>query len=314
MVIPRTVKKQKMNPVLNYILENGGLAMSPKMGFPETFILQKGENGKIHLMEIDASTEIHALDVKLMNHRTLVGAIRHGVEQAFAGISQWKILKTPISHDLWNPIGAVLANKLDLDREFSRVSKIQLIVATVVQLFNETHQKFRIKYANEEQQLMIAENIGLRLNYPNCLMDENITYDFSLADKPHTDNGWTGFYLKNLDHMRNTFPVPIPVFSDADVFNDHDQFNTDVMNLTLGPYRWQRACCYITLTTRYLLRDQQFDSREEFLAAIAQRPGDLKIYYRHIAECPDGWSEDVYGVFPNGGLGIVACQLPSANR
>ena len=42
MVIPRTVKKLKMTPILAHVLDNGGLAIAPKMGFPQTPILQRG--------------------------------------------------------------------------------------------------------------------------------------------------------------------------------------------------------------------------------------------------------------------------------
>ena len=72
----------------------------------------------------------------------------------------------------------------------------------------------------------------------------------------------------------------------------------------------------MTLTTKYLIQEsgQTFNSKEEYLEAVAERPLDQPFWYKHLQTEPPGWSNDHYGIFPPSGLAIVQTQLPSGNR
>ena len=47
---------------------------------------------------------------------------------------------------MWDPIGPRLQKKLNLTHEFSRLCKIQVIIGSICQIYNEVHSKFHLRF------------------------------------------------------------------------------------------------------------------------------------------------------------------------
>ena len=97
--LPKTVNRTKMTLLWDHLENVGGILISPRLGYPsETHVLQVGEDNMIHLIpttftnEEGEEVDIDGLPTKLMNHRTLVGTLRHGVVSIY--IEECLILNT----------------------------------------------------------------------------------------------------------------------------------------------------------------------------------------------------------------------------
>ena len=89
-----------------------------------------------------------------------------------------------------------------------------------------------------------------------------------------------------------------------------------VIILGLGTYRWTRAAYYVVSARRLELqsRKHEFKNHAAFIEAVKELPQDLMIRTRHMTERPDDWCDQKYGKFPDHGVLIVYCKLPSAHR
>ena len=179
-------------------------------------------------------------------------------------------------------IGSRIAKKLKLTEEFSQVSRLTAYLQGICKIFNDNHSMFPIKYARPAQQVMIGRELVRRLNYVNCLDEASVKWPFPIHISPRGNAGWMEFSLEELEslryilythlyanymydhlgilktnHCRNRLPIPIPRMQELD--------NEAIMNLVLGSYRWKRGCLYISLIQRYLLRNANFESRQEYL-------------------------------------------------
>lgn len=89
--IPKTVKKDKMILLQEYMESVGSILLAPKLGKVPTHVLHLGEDNLIRLIpttqvnEHGEEEDLYGLDILLKNHRTIIGTIRHGVEQCFSG-------------------------------------------------------------------------------------------------------------------------------------------------------------------------------------------------------------------------------------
>ena len=228
-------------------------------------------------------------------------------------MNQFKFFHYPIPTELWSPIGDRLQKRLGLHENFAKLSKIQVIISSIVQVFNDSHAKFRIKYANHDQQIMVANQIIRRLNTINPFQDNEIDFPFAL-DTFRANDEWQTFTLGDLYDMQERLPIRIPQYSNEEVLSNPNNLHLDLINLCLGTYRFHRACLYITLIKKYLLQEETFESQEAYLTALQEWPWDFKLFYRHLMIQPEGWDNDLHGNFPRNGLGIIGGSIPSGNR
>ena len=107
-----------------------------------------------------------------------------------------------------------------MDERFAKMSKLTLIYANSIDLFNLGHVKFLTRFANEDEQREIVERVKNLLNRPNP-MDSGLRFSFDFTKCPgERDREWTSFAIADLDQYRNAFPIPIPLLGSAVSYHD----------------------------------------------------------------------------------------------
>ena len=99
----------------------------------------------------------------LRNTAAVCGVLCHGCEQAFGSLWQFGALAKAPSQNANRPIGVRIVLKYRLNKAYTNVNRHVMMYLLCCLMYNTTHKKFSIKYATEEGQMFIFDQIKLLL-------------------------------------------------------------------------------------------------------------------------------------------------------
>ena len=97
------------------------------------------------------------------NTAAVCGVLPHGCEQAFGSLWQFGALAKAPSQNANRPIGVRIVLKYRLNKAYTNVNQHVMMYLLCCLMYNTTHKKFPIKYATEEGQMFIFDQIKLLL-------------------------------------------------------------------------------------------------------------------------------------------------------
>ena len=152
--------------------------------------------------------------------------------------------------------------RFNFDPAYQHVSKLTLIVGSVIDMYMKNHRPFLIKYLGK---LRISRHVGKNSNKYYDITDDigqgkiyrqvknnlnrvnsftlvgEIDYSFDLTNPPRPSNhdGWVKVKISELDTVRDQFPFWIPKMSQDEL--------ALLPAFTAGKFKFKNALKYITL-------------------------------------------------------------------
>lgn len=194
--------------------------------------------------------------------------------------------------------------KFHLNPEWAGESKESVIFSAVVATFNASHQPFKLKHVNAEQQHLYVEAIKRRYVIMNPFQDPKVKWliDYTNFD----DDGWDAFNLGDIENCLEDWGIT--TIEEGNIW--------PIFNFFIGNYRHNMGIVYITHAYQHelLTRDSLFKSAFELFEEMSNYPTDLKMYRHELSDCPDGWDEKLFGPWPKSGCVLYGMKVPSLNR
>ena len=180
--------------------------LAPKSYDKPPKVLIVNEEGKFEIVPYDENDDDMKirLDDLLRNTAAVCGVLRHGCEQAFGSLRQFGALAKALSQNANRPIGVRIVLKYGLNKAYTNVNRHVMMYLLCCLMHNTTHKKFPIKYATEEGQKFIFNQIKLLLPTCNWTTMDNIQLSFDTSKCPHMNDheGYMVCNLENFDHSK----------------------------------------------------------------------------------------------------------------
>ena len=164
--------------------------------------------------------------------------------------------------------------------------------------------------APAELQEAIAERIVKKVSMPNLLLDPDVTWECDVSLIPRlntTPRGCQTFQFNDTATIRH---LGLPIIPSDEP--DH------LLILGTGPYVLHRSNVTLTATREYELRGQRASgltgSITDYNTMATMLPQVTPVYYFYQNERPAGYSEEKYGVWPEGSSLVLKCQFASTHK
>ena len=164
--------------------------------------------------------------------------------------------------------------------------------------------------APAELQEAIAERIVKKVSMPNLLLDPDVTWECDVSLIPRlntTPRGCQTFQFNDTATIRH---LGLPIIPSDEP--DH------LLILGTGPYVLHRSNVTLTATREYELRGQRASgltgSITDYNTMATMLPQVTPVHYFFQNERPAGYSEEQYGVWPEGSSLVLKCQFASTHK
>ncbi len=153
------------------------------------------------------------------------------VENCFGALKQDKIFKTALPYQYMRPLGVEIVKGVSIEPEFSDLSRFQVIFGACSAFLSWRHPGFKKNYTNNNQLTEIMRLVPRKLNIPQPMFNiQDLGFVNNFLRFPNVrTQGWNHFPLSNLEQVRPTLPIPIPVLP-------QDQLH-QLFYWSMGPYR-----------------------------------------------------------------------------
>ena len=180
----------------DYIQNCGGTLIHPGgINGNEDLIYQVDADGMI----VQTSTEglLGSTTLK-QNFRDMVGFCRHPIEQGQGGIVQDEILKGECDHHMTDPVSPKMIKQFGLPEEYKSLSKHSIIYGNSIDIFNQSHKKFDLKYLETPEGEVEAAMVFMhRLNMWSVFQDPDGGFEEEFCPT-REQNGWVMYTLDQL--------------------------------------------------------------------------------------------------------------------
>lgn len=111
-----------------------------------------------------------------------------------------------------------------------------------IDIFNRSHKKFKIKFADEQLQNDLGELVKQRINLRNP-WDCDLQFPFDIDFPKENDESWIHFKIKELETMSSQLPIPL-----IPLPREHYE---DLYQFSMGTFRLNNAPKYHLLAREY---------------------------------------------------------------
>ena len=176
-------------------------------------------------------------------------------------------------------------------------------------LYNQFHPKFD-RSCPDNFQVMIAERILFKINFPNLLLDGNVTLDQNVLSSPTPTGRLSGY---------NNFYRSDTATADAlHLMNMDPEDGWELWLLGSGPYTTLRAMGTLTIATEVELDQNRRAGLTGSLTNynnLASALPNLRNFYFTQKGPPQGYNPNVYGPWAqNLNATVLKLKLPSTNK
>ena len=249
------------------------LHTSPKY---EPYILEKDANGKLYKVydfDPEEKTKIE-VTIKFTRLLRMTQESMHGsLKRTFSFLNAKKMPNSYLK-----PFSASEKRKYDIPDSHKDVPKLSVFIVVGCSLLNEIHPGYKPLYLNEDDQVLMAENILLRMSVENPLLYEDM-WPIDFRARARRGDGWTMVRVGRLEYGDDEgaflgFPTP-----------NEAEFRRAAVFLAGGIHNLLKTNDTLTYIHKLQMQNMEI-SPEELVQRCEGFPMMMELEYMHI-KTPD---------------------------